>query len=84
MVVRQLFDEKMEPSQGALDFVEQFAMEIVANFCDSPLMPLKEIQSNIAGKDFLETNDLKKTMSGRKLLMMATNNKQFSTKLPYL
>ncbi|BAY45943.1 hypothetical protein SAMD00079811_35500 [Scytonema sp. HK-05] len=39
MVVRQLFDEKMEPSQGALDFVEQFAMEIVANFCDSPLMP---------------------------------------------
>ncbi|WP_414584754.1 hypothetical protein [Scytonema sp. PCC 10023] len=67
MVVRQLFDEKMEPSQGALDFVEQFVMEIIANFCDSPLMALKEIQSNIAGKDFRETNDLKKTMSGRKL-----------------
>jgi len=67
MVVRQLFDEKMEPCQCALDFVEQFALEILATFWTSPLMPLKEIQRNLKGKNFPKTNDLKKTMSGRKL-----------------
>jgi hypothetical protein len=35
-------------------------------------------------KNFPETNDLKKTNVRAQTLMMATNNKQFSIKLPYL
>lgn len=74
----------MEPSQGALDFVEQFVMEIVANFCDCPLMPLKEIQSNPKEQRFPRDKRFEKDNVRAQTLMMATNNKQFSTKLPYL
>lgn len=67
MVARQLFDEKMEACQYATDFGQQFVMEIVATFSDSPLMPLEEIGSNPKDNIFPKTNDLKKTMSGCKL-----------------
>jgi hypothetical protein len=50
MIVRQLFDEKMETCQRAIDFVEQLAMDILATLCNPPLMPLKEIQSNPRAK----------------------------------